>query len=161
LKAIDKTKGLSCPGELYCLSKTPDNPDADPEVMKKLESVKINGAYGRIQGRTFENYCHNKPHNKENRLLQGCLLYPTKPDLITSTLQVAIDVAEYFRELKELNLLPKLEDMSCYEFSCFRAAERATRKVQADKMQEMEDEREGKTKQKIGQGQTEESAFGW
>jgi hypothetical protein len=87
-------------------------------------------------------------------------LYATKPEHITHSLQMAITVAEEFRELKELGLLPKLEDMTCYEFECYKSAERAVGKVQNDKSREMEEQsKNGPTK--TGRGVGDNSAIKW
>jgi hypothetical protein len=105
----------------------------------------------------LENYCHNKQPNPRNGLLTGCMLYPTKAEHMTPSLQIAIDTAEYFRELKELWLLPSLDDMTAFEFECYKAAERASRKVQNDKIREMEEK--DKKPSKLGQG--DQSAIDW
>lgn len=71
---------------------------------------------------------------KENRLLQGCPLYNTKPENMPATLTTAIHTAEDLRNLKELGLLPSLDDMSAWEFTCLDAAERASRTIQNEKI---------------------------
>jgi hypothetical protein len=128
---LDKTDGLSCPGEAKCLEFKDNDVPTDA-----VESMTIGCKYGRMKGRTLENYCHNQVVTiKNSRLpdgsnrLAGCPLYETKSDNLSEALAHSIETAEQFRNFRELNLLPPLTEISVYEFTCFDAAERAVRKV--------------------------------
>lgn len=69
----------------------------------------------------------------KNGLKSGCPLYDTKPENIPAILSSAIDVAEDLRELKALDMLPSLDDITAWEFCCYRTAERAVRKIEAER----------------------------
>lgn len=96
----------------------------------------IGGRYGRMKKRTLENYCHNMVVTKKNWKCsdgsdrqQGCFLYETKSDNLSEGVAHSIDTAEQFRNFRELGLLPTLDQISAYEFTCLDSAERAVRKI--------------------------------
>lgn len=96
----------------------------------------MGGKYGKMRGRTLENYCHNQVVEAKNARCSdgtnrqpGCFLFETKSDNLSESLAHSIDTAEQFRNFRELGLLPSLKEISAYEFTCFDAAERSVRKV--------------------------------
>lgn len=117
---MEKTKGLSCPGEAKCLL---------GKESKPLDTLIIGGAYGQLRKRTLENYCHKEVATAKNGLQQGCPLFDTKSDNMSEALTHSVDTAEQFRNFKELGLLPSLNEISAYEFVCYDTAERAVRKI--------------------------------
>lgn len=120
-----KLEGKSCPGEHRCKT-------------DKLNG-EIGGIHGRVQGRTLENYCHNKEATKDNKLQQGCPLYDTKPENVPPSLIGAIEAAEELRELKELGLLPTINELTAWEVCAYRVAERASRKIESEALKESGD----------------------
>lgn len=80
----------------------------------------------------MENYCHNQVATAANKLQQGCPLFETKSDNVGEAVAHSIETAEQFRNFKELGLLPSLNEISAYEYTCFDAAERAVRQVNAE-----------------------------
>lgn len=123
LRALRKLDGKTCPGQGRC---TTDRTNGE-----------IAGVHGRVQGRTLENYCHDKEATKENGLKHGCPLYNTKPENVPPSLIGAIEAAEELRELKELGLLPSINELTAWEVACFKAAEHASRKIEAEAIKEM------------------------
>jgi hypothetical protein len=95
----------------------------------------VGGKYGQMKKRTLSNYCHNEIVTIQNAKLpdgsmrlSGCPLYETK-DNMSESLEHSVSTAEQFRNFKELGLLPVLDEITAYEFTCFDAAERAVRKI--------------------------------
>ncbi len=134
MRALEKTDGLSCPGEAQCLKFKDEELPSDP-----IENLTIGSKYGRMKRRTLENYCHNMVVTRENwkcsdgsNRLQGCFLYETKSDNLSEAMQHSLETAEQFRNFKELGLLPSLVEISAYEFTCLDAAEKAVRTINAE-----------------------------
>lgn len=72
----------------------------------------------------------------------------------------AINTAEEYRELKELQLLePNLSKLTAFEFECYRIAEAAARTIEAEAVAETTANGGKGTPEKIGGALPEESAF--
>lgn len=143
LRALRQLKGKVCPGESVCLN--------------DKEKGEIAGPFGRAQKRTLENFCHDQTATPFNALHAGCLLYPTKPENTPPSLYAAIDTAEELRELKDLNLLPSINELTSWEVCAYRVAESASRLIEAEEIQKSNKEQ---NKQTIGNGKTEFTSKG-
>ena len=141
-----KLDGKSCPGQVFCTSNRKEG--------------EIAGVKGRAQGYTLQNHCHNEEVTPFGHLKEGCRFFDTKPENVPQNLLGAIQTAEEFRELKELNLLPKLHQITGFEFECYRTAENASRVIEAEAMEEASNGTQSKGMEKIGDSPTIDSAFG-
>lgn len=147
MRALRKLDGQrSCPGEHICTS--------------DRKHGQIAGVKGRIDGRSLKNYCHDKEPTPFNGLLAGCPLYATKPENVPPHLFAAIEAAEELRELKELNLLPSINELTAWEVCCYRVAEGASRKIEAEAMQEATNKSGNQTPMgTLGEGEPDGGAF--
>lgn len=101
-------------------------------------------------------------------LLTGCPLYDTKPENTPPSLYAAIDTAEELRELKELGLLPTINELTAWEVCCYRVAEAASRLIEAEEWERLEEENrkkgtgsEDNPKGKLGQTETGGAFSNW
>jgi hypothetical protein len=85
-------------------------------------------------------------------LKEPCPFFDTKPENVPDNLVGAIQVAEEFKELKMLGLLPAFEKVTAFEYECFRAAEYASATIEAEAIEEMNDKAKkgAKKPEKIG-----------
>lgn len=115
----------------------------------------IAGVRGRSQGYTLKNHCHNEEVTPFNGLKEPCHFFDTKPENVPENLVGAIQVAEEFKELKMLGLLPRFEKVTAFEYECYRAAEYASATIEAEAIEEMNQQaKKGATgKEKIGMQQ--------
>lgn len=125
-----------CPGEKTCIS--------DP-FKGRIASLE-----GKREGRTLENYCHNKVATASNGLKQGCPLYDTKPENTPSKLLGAIEAAELLRRYKLRGLLPPITELTAWEYCCFDVAEEAADKIEAEALRESTDSSSSSSTNKIG-----------
>lgn len=118
MRKLDRT----CPGEYEC--------------QNNKVTGEIGGLHGIREKRTLENYCHDKPATKDNKLKAGCPLFATKPENVPPSLIGAIEAAELLRRYKQHGLLPPISELSAWEFCCFDTAESASNEVEAEAMKE-------------------------
>lgn len=123
MRAFRELEGANgCPGEHECTT---------DKVLGQIGSI-----HGQREGRTLENYCHNKVATKSNGLKTGCPLYGTKPENTPPSLYGAIEAAEILRRYKQRGTLPPISELSAWEYCCFDTAEAAADKIEAEVLSE-------------------------
>ncbi len=124
MRAAKDLGNRTCMGEAVCTTDPVKGMIATPHAKR--------------QGWTLENYCHNKPSNIKEGIIQGCPLFPTKPDNVPQNLLWAIELAEQLRKYKKRGYEEVFnQELTAVEFACFDAAEEAAEEIQSEAMEEV------------------------